>query len=174
MKQKTAKETVAIATHLVLPNDTNIHNNLFGGKLMAWIDVIASISARRHCGREVVTASVNSLSFNKPIKLGDVVTLESKVSRSFNSSMEIYVDVLVEDYKTGEHIKANEAIYTFVAIDQNGRTIEVPELIPETEIEIKRYGGALRRKQLSLILAGKMEPAEAKELKALFFGKENS
>lgn len=174
MKQKKAKQTIAIATHLVLPNDTNIHNNLFGGKLMAWIDVIASISARRHCGREVVTASVNSLSFNKPIKLGDVVTLESKVSRSFNSSMEIYVDVFVEDYKTGEHIKANEAIYTFVAIDQNGTTIEVPKLVPESEQEIKRYGGALRRKQLSLILAGKMQPTEAKELKALFFGKENS
>jgi acyl-CoA hydrolase len=174
MKQKTAKETVAISTHLVLPNDTNIHNTLFGGKLMSWIDVIASISARRHCGREVVTASVNSLSFNKPIKLGDVVTLDSKVSRAFNSSMEIYVDVFVEDYKTGKHIKANEAIYTFVAIDQNGSTIEVPELIPETEEEIKRFGGALRRKQLSLILAGKMETADAKELKALFFGKENS
>ena len=174
MKQKKAEETIAIATHLVLPNDTNIHNNLFGGRLMAWIDVIASISARRHCSREVVTASVNSLSFNMPIKLGDVVTLKSKVSRSFNSSMEIYVDVFVEDYKTGEHIKANEAIYTFVAIDQNGTTIEVPKLVPETEEEIKRYGGALRRKQLSLILAGKMEPTEAKELKALFFGKENS
>jgi acyl-CoA hydrolase len=173
MSKKTAKETIAVATHLVLPNDTNIHNNLFGGKLMAWIDVIASISARRHCGREVVTASVNSLSFNKPIKLGDVVTLESKVSRAFNSSMEIYVDVFVEDYLTGEHIKANEAIYTFVAIDQNGRTIEVPKLVPETEDEIKRYGGALRRKQLSLILANKMQPSEANELKALFFGKEN-
>ena len=172
--EKKASETIAIGTHLVLPNDTNIHNTLFGGRLMAWIDVIASISARRHCGREVVTASVNSLSFNKPIKLGDVVTLDSKVSRSFNSSMEIYVDVFVEDYLTGEKFKANEAIYTFVAVDQNGRTIEVPKLVPETEEEIKRFGGALRRKQLSLILAGKMEPAEAKELKALFFGKENS
>lgn len=173
MKQKTAKETVAVTTHLVLPNDTNIHNTLFGGRLMAWIDVIASISARRHCGREVVTASVNSLSFNKPIKLGDVVTLEAKVSRAFNSSMEIYIDVFLEDRANGELVKANEAIYTFVAVDQNGRTIEVPELVPETEEEIQRYGGALRRKQLSLILAGKMKPADAKELKALFFGKEN-
>lgn len=173
MKQKTAKETVAVTTHLVLPNDTNIHNTLFGGRLMAWIDVIASISARRHCGREVVTASVNSLSFNKPIKLGDVVTLEAKVSRAFNSSMEIYIDVFLEDRANGELERANEAIYTFVAVDQNGRTIEVPELVPETEEEIQRYGGALRRKQLSLILAGKMKPADAKELKALFFGKEN-
>lgn len=173
MKQKTAKETVAVTTHLVLPNDTNIHNTLFGGRLMAWIDVIASISARRHCGREVVTASVNSLSFNKPIKLGDVVTLEAKVSRAFNSSMEIYIDVFLENKITCELEKANEAIYTFVAVDQNGRTIEVPELVPETEEEIQRYGGALRRKQLSLILAGKMQPSDAKELKALFFGKEN-
>lgn len=172
MKGKKASETASIATHIVLPNDTNFHNNLFGGKLMAWIDIIASISARRHCNREVVTASINHISFNKPIKLGDTVTLEAKVSRAFNSSMEVFVDVYVENYLTGEMIKANEAITTFVAVDQNGRTIEVPNLIPETEDEISRYDAALRRKQLSLILAKKMKPNDATELKALFLGEE--
>lgn len=167
MKPKKAKETGAIATHLVLPNDTNFHNTLFGGKLMAWIDIVASISARRHCNREVVTASINHISFDKPIKMGDTVTLEAKVSRAFTSSMEIFVDVYVEDF-SGNREKANEAITTFVAIDQRGRTIQVPEVIPETEEEKVRYDGALRRKQLSLILAKKMKPNDASELKALF------
>lgn len=170
MKSRKAKDTEAISTHLVLPNDTNIHNTLFGGKLMAWIDIVASIAARRHCNREVVTASVNHISFDKPIKLGDTVTLKAKVSRAFNSSMEIFVDVYVEDSYSDEKMKANEAITTFVAIDQNGRAIEVPKLIPETEEEKSRYEGALRRRQLSLILAKRMQPKDASELKALFFG----
>ena len=104
---------------------------------MAWIDVIASISARRHCGREVVTASVNSLSFNKPIKLGDVVTLESKVSRSFNSSMEIHMRVWGEDLIQQFRYKSNEAYYTFVALDPNRKPRLVPQLIPETDEEKK-------------------------------------
>jgi acyl-CoA hydrolase len=171
-EKKTAKETYAISTKLVLPNDTNVLNNLFGGKLLAWMDEIASISAHRHCRRVVVTASVNNVSFARPINLGDHVTLESKVSRAFRSSMEIFVDVYAEDRLTGESVKCNEAIYTFVAVDQVNRPIEVPELVPETDEEITRYEGALRRKQLALILAGKMDPSDASELRALFFGEE--
>ncbi|MFM7683981.1 MAG: acyl-CoA thioesterase [Bacteroidota bacterium] len=168
MKSKKASETLAITTHLVLPNDTNTLGNLFGGQLLAWMDVIASISAHRHCKRVVVTASVNHVSFQKPIKHASIVTLEAKVSRSFNSSMEIFVDVFVEDQVTGEREKCNEAIYTFVAVDQNGGPIQVPELIPETDEEKSRFEGALRRKQLSLILAGKMKPSEASELRKIF------
>ncbi len=168
MKSKRASETLAITTHIVLPNDTNTLGNLFGGQLLAWMDVIASVSAHRHCKRVVVTASVNHVSFQKPIKHASIVTLEAKVSRSFNSSMEIFVDVFVEDQVTGEKEKCNEAIYTFVAVDQNGGPIQVPELIPETEEEKSRFDGALRRKQLSLILAGKMKPSEASELRKIF------
>lgn len=168
MKSKRASETLAITTHIVLPNDTNTLGNLFGGQLLAWMDVIASVSAHRHCKRVVVTASVNHVSFQKPIKHASIVTLEAKVSRSFNSSMEIFVDVFVEDQVTGEKEKCNEAIYTFVAVDQNGGPIQVPELIPESEEEKSRYDGALRRKQLSLILAGKMKPSEATELRKIF------
>jgi len=168
MKSKRASETLAITTHIVLPNDTNTLGNLFGGQLLAWMDVIASVSAHRHCKRVVVTASVNHVSFQKPIKHASIVTLEAKVSRSFNSSMEIFVDVFVEDQVTGEKEKCNEAIYTFVAVDQNGGPIQVPELVPETEEEIMRYEGALRRKQLALILAGRMKASDATELKKLF------
>ncbi len=169
MKANTASSTLAITTKIVLPNDTNTLGNLFGGQLLAWMDVIASVSAHRHSKRVVVTASVNNVSFQKPINHASIVTLEAKVSRSFNSSMEVFVDVFVEDAVTGQREKCNEAIYTFVAVDQNGNPIQVPALIPETEEEKARFDGALRRKQLALILAGKMTPSEATELKKLFF-----
>lgn len=168
MKARKASETLAITTKVVLPNDTNTLGNLFGGQLLAWMDVIASVSAHRHSRRVVVTASVNNVSFNSPIFHASIVTLEAKVSRAFNSSMEVFVDVFVEDHVTGNRSKSNEAIYTFVAVDQNGGPIQVPELIPETDEEKERFESALRRKQLSLILAGKMKPSEATELKALF------
>jgi acyl-CoA hydrolase len=168
MKAKLASETLSITTKVVLPNDTNTLGNLFGGQLLAWMDVIASVSAHRHCKRVVVTASVNNVSFQKPINHGSIVTLEAKVSRAFSSSMEVFVDVYVEDHVTGIREKCNEAIYTFVAVDQNGGPIQVPELVPETDEEKERFEGALRRKQLSLILAGKMKPHDATELKALF------
>ncbi len=168
MKAKTAKESLSITTKVVLPNDTNTLGNLFGGQLLAWMDVISSVAAHRHCKRVVVTASVNNVSFQKPIDHSSIITLEAKVSRAFNSSMEVFVDVFVENPITGVQIKSNEAIYTFVAVDQNGGPIQVPELIPETDEEKDRYAGALRRKQLSLILAGKMNPKDADELKKLF------
>jgi acyl-CoA hydrolase len=171
-KETLASATKSIATKIVLPNETNTLGNLYGGQLLSWMDVNAAIAAHRHCRRVVVTASVNNVSFNHPIKLGDIVTIESKVSRSFTSSMEVFSDVWVEDHITGKRTKCNEAIYTFVAVDQNGAPIEVPELIPETEEEKSRYAGALRRRQLALILAGKMTPDEATELKALFTAKE--
>ena len=168
MKSKTAKETYAVTTEFVLPNDTNALGNLAGGRLMHWMDMVSAVSASRLCKRVVVTAAVNNISFREPIKLGSIVTLEAKVSRSFNTSMETVIDVWVEDRVTGEKKKHNEAIYTFVAVDQNGSPLPVPEVLPETDEEKKRFAGALRRRQLSLILAGKMKPEEATELKALF------
>lgn len=171
-KKSTAAQSAAVLTEIVLPNDTNTLGNLMGGRLLHWMDIAAAIAAQRHSKRVCVTASVNNVSFNQPIKLADIVTLEAKVSRAFNSSMEVYIDVWVENNATGEKIKCNEAIYTFVAVDQVGNPINVPELVPETEIEIQRYGGALRRRQLSLILAGKMRPEDATELKRLFFTEE--
>lgn len=168
MTGKPAKSSLAESTKLVLPNDTNTLGNLFGGRLLAWMDEIAFVSANRHSKRIAVTASVNNVSFNEPIKLGDTVTLKAKVSRAFTSSMEVIIDVSIEDKSTDKNISSNQAIYTFVAVDQNGLPIEVPALIPETEEEKIRFEGALRRKQLSLILAGKMKPKDATELKALF------
>ncbi len=168
MKHKKSQESRTTTTKLVLPNEGNQLGNLFGGQLMAWMDEIAAISAHRHSNRIVVTASVNNISFNYPIKVGDIVTLEAQVSRAFSTSMEIFIDVNVEHPSSGKKIKCNEAIYTFVAIDQIGTPIEVPGLIPETDLEKERFASALRRRELSLILGGKMKPSEATELKSIF------
>ncbi len=168
MKPKTPSESRTIMTDMVLPSETNPLNNLFGGELLARMDRAASISARRHSRRITVTASVNHVAFNRAVPLGSVVTVEAAVSRAFKTSMEVFIDVWIEDRYTGERSKANEAIYTFVAVDDTGKPTEVPELQPETALEKERYEAALRRKQLSLVLAKKMKPSDATELKALF------
>lgn len=168
MRFKTPSESRTVMTDLVLPSETNPLNNLFGGELLARMDRAASIAARRHSRRITVTASVNHVAFNRAVPLGSVVTVEAAVSRAFTTSMEIFIDVWIEDRFTGERTKANEAIYTFVAVDDTGKPTEVPSLEPETDLEKERYAAALRRKQLSLVLAGKLKPSDATELKALF------
>lgn len=168
MTPRTPAESLTVLTDLVLPSETNHINNLFGGELLSRMDRAASISAQRHSRNIAVTASVNHVAFTKAIVLGSVVTIEAKVSRAFNSSMEVYIDVWVEDMDSGVKSKANEAIYTFVAVNETGKPVIVPPIVPETDIEKERYEGALRRKQLSLLLAGKMKPSEATELRALF------
>ena len=168
MINKTPADSKAILTEIVLPNDTNNLDNLMGGRLLYWMDITAAITAQRHCNRTSVTASVNNVSFNHPIPRGSIVTIEGKISRSFNSSMEIFLDVWAEDSLSGEKTKCNEAIYTFVAVNNIGRPVKVPLVKPETKLEKLRYDGALRRRQLSLILGGKMKAEDATELKALF------
>ena len=165
---KAPKESLTILTDIVLPGETNPLGNLFGGELLARMDRACSIAAQRHSRRIVVTVSVNHVAFNKAVPVGSVVTIEAKVSRAFTSSMEIYVDVWVEDRESRQRTKVNEGIYTFVAVDRTGTRLKVPGIKPETTLEKERYEGALRRKQLSLILSGKMKPKEATELIALF------
>ncbi len=165
---KTPKDSLTILTDMVLPGETNPLDNLFGGELLARMDRASSIAAQRHSRQIVVTASVNHVHFAKAIPVGSVVTIQAKVSRVFNSSMEIYLDVWIEDRESGKHTKVNEAIYTFVAVDNTGKPITIPQIIPETELEKQRYESALLRKQLSLVLSGRMKPKDATELRALF------
>jgi acyl-CoA hydrolase len=153
---------------LVLPNDTNPLNNLMGGRLLHWMDIAAAISAQKHCNNIVVTASVDNVSFRHAIKLGDVITIEAKVTRAFSTSMEVRLDVWAENIPSGTRVRSNDAFYTFVALSKEGKPIAVPEIEPETESEKKLFEGALRRRQLRLILAGKMKAHDATELKALF------
>ena len=167
MPLKTAMSSLTVMTDLVLQSETNAINNLFGGELLARMDRAGCIAARRHSGEIVVTTSVNHVAFNKAIPLGSIVTIEAKVSRAFKTSMEVYLDVWI-NFDGGEKIKSNEAIYTFVAVDKNGKPTSIPEITPESKLEIERYNGALRRRQLSLVLAGKLKAQDATELKALF------
>ncbi len=168
MTPKIPKDSLTILTDMVLPSETNPIGNMFGGELLARMDRAASIAARRHSRRIVVTVSVNNVAFSKMIPLGSVVTIEAKVSRAFKSSMEVFMDVWIEDRESGERQKSNEGIYTFVAVDEMGQPVSVPPIVPESDIEKQRYTAALRRKQLSLVIADKMDPLLATELKALF------
>ena len=165
---KNPKDTYTIMTELVLPNDTNPLNNLMGGRLMHWMDIVSAISAQKHSNRIVVTASVDNISFENPIALGDVVTLEAKVTRAFSSSMEVHIMVKGENIPSGKKYVSNSAFFTFVAVDQSGKPIDVPELVPETAEETELFEGALRRRQLRLVLAKRMKPEEATELKSIF------
>lgn len=168
MEPKRASESAVFMSELVLPNDTNYYGNLMGGRLMYWMDTAAAMAAGRHSKLPIVTVSADNISFQASIKLGNVVQIEAKVTRTFNTSMEIHITVWGEDLTQQYRYKSNEAYFTFVALDPNGKPRPVPEVIPETEEEKKLYDSALRRRQLRLILAGKMKPDEATELKALF------
>ena len=166
--EKKAEESLVVMTELVLPNDTNTFGNLMGGRLMYWMDIAAALAAMKHCGAPVVTASVDNISFENPIRIGNVVHIEAKVTRAFTSSMEVHLDVWGEDALQQYKYKSNEAYYTFVALDPNGKPRQVNQLFPETAAEKKLFDGALRRRQLRLVLGGKMKAEEAGELKALF------
>jgi acyl-CoA hydrolase len=168
-KQRRCADSFVRTTELVLPNDTNTLNNLMGGRMMHLMDVVGAICAQRFSGRTVVTASVDSISFNNSIRLGDVVTLDAQVTRSFNSSMEIHIVAYAENIPAGTRTCTNEAFFTFVAVDQSGRPIDVPEAIPETADEVRLFDGALRRRQVRLLIAKRIKPEEAQELRDYLF-----
>lgn len=155
-KTKTPKESLTIFTNIILPGETNVYNNMFGGELLSRMDRVASIAARKHAGNQAMTASVNHVSFTIPIPVGSIVRLEAKVSRAFSTSMEIFVEVWI-DYDSGKaSVKSNEGIYTFVSIDKKNKPKKVPQLEPETPLEKKRFQEAKLRKELSLVLAGRI------------------
>ncbi len=168
MKVKKCSESYVTMTELVLPNDTNGLNNLMGGRLMHFMDIAAAISAQRHSNRMVVTASVDNISFSEPIKEGNTVTITAFVTRSFSSSMEVYLKVMAEDIPASKKIYTNRAFFTFVAVDQSGKPIQVPKIAPETDFEKELYEGALRRRELRLVLGNRMKPSEASELRSIF------
>ncbi len=168
MKERRAIESFIVMNEIVLPNDTNLFGNLMGGRLMYWMDIAAAISATKHSNAPCMTVSVDNLSFKNPIKIGNIVHIEAKISRAFNTSMEINLKVWGEDILHQYKYESNEAFFTFVAVDPNNKPKPIPAVIPETEEERFLYDGALRRRQLRLILGGKMKPDDASELKALF------
>ncbi|MFN0049486.1 MAG: acyl-CoA thioesterase [Cytophagales bacterium] len=165
---KKASESYSIMTEMVLPNDTNTLNHLMGGRMLYWIDIAGAIAAQKHSNRIVVTASVDNVSFNEPIKLGNIITLQAKVSRAFNTSMEVHIEVHAENIPKRTKIKTHDAFYTYVAIDEENRPIKVPELVPETEAEFELFETAFRRRKIRLFLAGKLKIEESELLKDSF------
>lgn len=169
MQAKKVSESFTTFTQIVMPNDTNPMNNLMGGNLLKWMDIACGICAGKHARKLAVTAAVDNVSFSRPIKTGDVVTIDARVTRAFNTSMEIFVEVYKENIRNNQDkVMCNEAYYTFVALDDDGRPTPVPEIEPAGEQEQHRYERALRRRELRLILAGRMKPEEATELKSIF------
>ena len=166
--KKPCKESRVTMTELILPNDTNNLNNLFGGRLMHWMDIAAAVAAQRHSNNVVVTASVDNISFSQPINIGNVITIEAFVVRAFTTSMEVFIKVIAEDIPNVKKNQTHTAFFTFVAVDKEGKPLKIPEVVPESLFEKELYRGALRRRQLRLVLAKRMEPKNALELKSLF------
>jgi acyl-CoA hydrolase len=166
--KKSVKASLTTMTEMVFPNDTNGLNGLMGGRLLYWMDIVSAIAGQKHANSLVVTASVDNVSFSHPIKIGNVVTLKAQVTRAFNTSMEIHIEVKAEDVPNGRIVESHRAFFTMVAVDMQGNKIQVPEATPETEDEKALHESALRRRQLRLVLAGRLKPDEAYELRSLF------
>ena len=149
---KDPQESRVEATHIVLPGDTNALDTLFGGKLVQWIDVAAAVAARRHCGTVAVTASVDSLHFVHPVHVGDIVVVHASVNRAWKTSMEIGVRAECESARATERCHAATAYLTFVAIGSDRRPRAVPPIIPQTEVDQRRFDQAERRRQMRLKL----------------------
>lgn len=147
---KTPTDSFVVMTELVLPNDTNYLGNLLGGRLMHWIDIAAALSAMRHSGKVCVTASVDEINFNEPIKLGHVVHITAMLTRSFKTSMEIFVQVEREDPLHNTRTRTSEAYLTFVAIDQYGKPLPAPPVEPQSDEEKLRYEEAAMRREIRL------------------------
>ncbi len=169
MKIKKVADSKTIMTEMIMPNDTNPLGNLMGGNLMRWMDIVGGICAGKHCEAHVVTVSVDHVSFQKPIHVGDVITLEATVTRAFNTSVEIYVEVFAHDVKGHNSRRCNDAYFTFVSLsDEERKPIKVPEFQPLTNEEQRLYESAIRRREIRLILAGRLKPKDATEVKNLF------
>jgi acyl-CoA hydrolase len=169
LKDKKVGESRTTMTELVMPNDTNPLGNLMGGNLMRWMDIIASICAGKHCESHVVTASVDHVSFTHPIRMGDVVTLEAQVTRAFNTSVEVHVQVFTVDFKGQKPKRSNHAYFTFVALEDGTlKPQNVPPVLPLTQEEVTLYENAIKRRELRLVLSGRMKPNQATELKNMF------
>ena len=169
LSPKKVADSRTTMTEMVMPNDTNPIGNLMGGNLMRWMDIIGGICAGKHCEAYVVTASVDHVSFQRPIHNGDVVTLTASVTRAFNTSVEVFVEVFAAKLKGTDHRRCNHAYFTFVAIDDDThKPLPVPEVIPLTAEEQKLYESAIRRRELRLVLSGRMEAKDAIEIKNLF------
>ena len=150
MERRTPEASAVETTHLVLPPDTNAHGTAFGGRIMEWMDITASIAAGRHCRQAAVTANVDDLTFERPIRLGDIVVIRARVNYAGKTSMEIGVRVEREERKSGVREHCLTGYFTFVAIGPDGKPATVPPIEPENEVDERRFQDALARRQVRL------------------------
>ncbi len=168
-RAKKVEDSKTTMTELIMPNDTNPLGNLMGGNLMHWMDIAGGICAGKHCEAHVVTASVDHVSFQQPIQLGSVISINAVVTRAFTTSVEVYLEVYVSDFAGLNTVKSNHAYMTFVALDDEKREpIEVPQLNPITPGDISLFESAKRRREVRLILSGRLKPEDATDLKSYF------
>jgi acyl-CoA hydrolase len=166
---KRVSDSKTVMTELIMPNDTNPMGNLMGGYLMRWMDIVSAICAGKHCEAHVVTAAVDHISFQNPIHLGDVITLEATVTRAFTTSVEVFVEVFANDIKGLQPRRCNHAYFTFVALDDKKRVpVSVSPVLPLSSEEQNLYESALRRREMRLILAGRIKPKDATEIRKFF------
>jgi len=149
---KPVRDSVSEYSELALPNDANAFGNVLGGKVMHLVDIAGAMAAIRHARRPVVTASIDHMSFLAPIRIGQLIMLDSSVNRAFKTSMEVGVKVMVEDLLTGRKLHTCSAYLTFVALDSEGKPASIPPVIPETEDEKRRYREAGERREYRLTL----------------------
>ena len=154
-KAKTVADSLTETVEIVLPNDANSLGNILGGKVMQLIDIVGAIAAHRHCRTLLVTASVDNLDFVHPIKVGQLIALRAFVTRTFHTSLEVEVNVFLEDGLTGERRQTSSAFVTYVAVDQDGRPTKVPPIVPVTAEEKRRFREALARRRRRLALAAR-------------------
>lgn len=165
-QKKTVQHSKCVTNEIVLPNDTNGLGNMMGGRLLYLMDKCAAISAQRHSNRVCVTAAVDSVEFQRPIREGEVVIIESQVNRVFHTSMEVELNVWAENPRDQTRCKCNRAYYTFVALADDGRPTSVPPIVPETDEERHRYERAAQRRELRLVLAGRMKLEDATSIQS--------
>ncbi|MDX1671163.1 MAG: acyl-CoA thioesterase [Balneolaceae bacterium] len=164
-EERTVAASRARMNEMVMPNDTNPLGKLMGGRLLQWMDICSAISAQRHSNRNVVTVAVDSVEFRSAIALGELVVIEGEVTRTFTTSMEVAMQAWAENLRTGERRLCTTSFYTFVAVDEGGEPVEVPEIIPQTEFEIERYEQASDRRQMRLKVSKQTEEAHKKSKK---------
>jgi acyl-CoA hydrolase len=160
MDGKPVRESLSEYAELALPNDANGLGNVLGGRVMHLVDLAAAMAAMRHARRPVVTASVDSLHFLHPVRIGQLIVLRSSVNRVFRSSMEVGVQVETENLLTGETLHTCSAYLTFVALDEKGKATEIPPVIPESEEEIRRYRDAGERREYRLAMRNRLRPQQ--------------
>jgi acyl-CoA hydrolase len=146
--ERTVEESQSERSEIIFPADANALGNLFGGRLMQFIDLVGAVAASRHARAPVVTASMDHLDFVIPVRVGELLILKASVNRAFKTSMEVGVRAMVEEVREQRLRHVSSAYLTYVAVDRDGKGIAIPRIVAETEHQKRRYEEAGRRREI--------------------------